>query len=150
MFETHEAVEPAWIRTFVDDVVVAAVTPLGFIGRLGYRYWPPGEHGPEWVLSVFPTAAEVVGTHSADGAKYLSGFEVDVARIVGGMNGVQVVAWTMPVKYNGELDGPELCVRGQFAGKHVRLRFFHLPPSDEPVSFCFNPATRETWEKPVG
>lgn len=152
MIEEHVIHEPPWIRALVEDVLVDSVQPLGFIGPLGYRYWEPGNQQnffPGWQLAVYPTPNEVQGAVVHDGAKYVSGFRLNVGRILAAMSHVEMVAWNAPVEYTGDLDGPELSVQGQFAGKHVWLRVFNLPPSDEPASYYVNPATGEAWEKPA-
>lgn len=150
MFEEHTIQEPLWLRSLIEDVVIGAVTPLGFIGPLGYRWWEPGNRDNTfdgWQIVVFPTPNEVRGPVPHDGCKYVSGFRLDVGQVIGVMTAVESVAWNSPTSYNGDLDGPELSVRGTFAGKHVWLRFFHLPPPDEPCSFYVNPATGQTVEK---
>jgi hypothetical protein len=62
---------------------------------------------------------------------------------------VEKLDWHAPVQYNGELDGPEISIKGQFAGKSVWLRVFHLPPSDEPASIVIDPVRKRAWEKPA-
>ena len=151
-FEVHTIQEPAWLKALVEDVVVDAVVPLGFIGPLGYRYFEP--QNPEnsfdgWQVVIYPTPNEVRGPVANDGCKYVSGFCLDVGRIIEAMSQVDSVAWNAPVQYNGYLDGPEISVQGQFAGKHIWLRFFQLPPPDEPCFFYINPQTGEVAEKPA-
>lgn len=147
MLEEHTVREPTWIRTLVDDVVMEAITPLGTIGPLGFRYWPPGQEDNTfdgWQVVIYPTPNEVRGPVPGDGCKTVSGFKLDVARIIGVMNHVDSVVWMSPVRYNGDLDGPEVSLRGTFIGKRVWLRFFHLPPADEPCTTAVNPATGQT------
>jgi hypothetical protein len=147
----HVAAEPAWLRALVDDVVIDAVEPLGFIGRLGYRWWEPssphnGFAGHQVV--VYPTPSEIRGPGVADGCCAVAGFNLDVGKLLATMARVESVVWRSPVRYNGDLDGPELSVQGFFAGRHVLLRFFSRPPPDEPASHFVNPATGEATPRP--
>lgn len=151
-FEVHTILEPLWLRSFIEDVVIDAVTPLGFIGPLGYRWWEPGNSANPfdgWQIVVYPTPNEVRGPVVHDGCKYVSGFRLNVGHIIGVMTTVEAVVWNAPVQYNGDLDGPEVGVQGMYAGKHVWLRFFQMPPPDEPCSFFVDPATGQTIEKPA-
>lgn len=150
MIEEHIIQEPSWIKTLIEDVVVDAVLPLGFIGPLGYRYWEPGNvnnHFDGWIVAVFPTPNEVKGPCDTDGSRFVAGFHLDLGKIVDVFRPVEELAWRMPVSYNGDLDGPELSVQGQFAGKHVWLRFFHMPPPDEPSSYYVDPVAGRAWAK---
>jgi hypothetical protein len=149
-FEVHTIEEPQWLRALVQDVLVDAVQPLGFIGPLGYRWWEPNNtenNFDGWQVAVYPTPNEVIGPTAFDGCKYVSGFRLNVWHILNCLTAVEGVAWHAPVQYNGYLDGPEISVRGMFAGKHVWIRFFQLPPPDEPASFLVNPATGQAIEK---
>ena len=140
----HVVVTPTWIKVLVDDVLLDAVAPYGFIGPLGYRYTGPGESGNSfdgWTLFVYPVPSEIRGADQLDGAQFVSGFELDISRIIRNMAAIEEVVWRAPAKYNRELDGPEISVRGRFAEKRVWIRFFNLPPSDEPPAFAVDPAT---------
>lgn len=148
----HTVATPQWLVTFMDAVVIDCVSPMGFMGQLGYRYWPPDDaNNPSsaWLVAVYPTPNEVRGQNRMDGAVFVSGFSLDVGKLIAAMGNVSDVVWNMPAKYNNDLDGPEISVRGTFAGKHVWLRFFHLPPPDEPPAFAVNPLTSEATELPV-
>jgi hypothetical protein len=151
-FEEHVVSTPQWIVTLMDEVVVDCVRPMGFIGHLGYRFWSPDDPtnpSTSWVVVAYPTANEVRGQNRLDGAMFVSGFSLDVGRLLASLTPVAEVVWNMPAKYNNSLDGPELSVRGQFAGKHVWLRFFHLPPPDESPAFAVDPLTSEATELPA-
>lgn len=148
--EEHTVQEPAWVKALVEGVLLEAFQPLGFIGPLGYRWWEPGSPSNAfegWQIAVFPTPNEVKGPVAQDGCRYVSGFRLDVGRIIGVMTSVDMLVWAAPAQYNGDLDGPEVSLRGMFVGKRVWLRVFHLPPPDEPTSFYVNPQTGEAWEK---
>lgn len=148
----HTVETPQWIAAFVNEVVIDCVRPLGFIGHLGYRYWSPEDKAnpsDAWMIAVYPTPNEVRGLHKNDGALFVSGFALNVGGIISAMTDVAEVVWNSPAKYNNDLDGPEISVRGQFAGKHVWLRFFHMPPPDEPASFAVNPVTSQATELSV-
>lgn len=146
MIETHGPAEPpAWLRALVEDVVLEAVTPLGFVGPLGYRWLPPGEPANQydgWQVCVFPTPNEAAGGPH-DGCKYVDGIEVDLTAVLGALAAVEKVVWHASVRYNGELDGPEVSIRGQFANRRVWLRLFHVPPSDEPAAYLVDQRTGE-------
>lgn len=150
MFTEHTVETPAWIRALVDDIM-ECVTPLGFIGPLGYRYQEPAEQKQsdqpdEWQLVVYPTANEIRGSDKNDGALFVSGFRLDVSRMIGFMCSVEEVVWNSPIKYGGDLDGPEISLRGRYTSKQVCIRFFHMPPSDEPPAYAVNPGTGEFTE----
>lgn len=82
-----------------------------------------------------------------DGSRYVAGFHLNVQKLTENFCEIEDLAWRMPGGYNGDLDGPEFSVQGQFAGKHVMLRFFHLPPSDEPSSFYVDPVNGRAWAR---
>lgn len=150
MIEEHVVDEPSWIKTLVEDIVLSSVLPYGFIGQLGYQYWEPGNINnvfDGWMVAVFPTPNEVRGACGVDGCRYVSGFELDLGKIVQSFCPLESLAWRMPASYNGDLDGPELSVQGHFAGKHVWLRFFHVPPTDEPSRYYVDPVKGAVWPK---
>src|SRR4051794_2137678 len=115
MLEEHRIREPSWIKALVEDVLLDSFEPLGFIGPLGYRWWEPGSPDNTfdgWQIAVFPTPNEVRGPVAEDGCKHVAGFQLDVGRIVGVMAGVDHLVWNAPAQYNGDLDGPELGIKG--------------------------------------
>lgn len=146
MVAEHTVLTPKWISALVEDVVVECVTPQGFMGQLGYRYWPPDDAGLPWTVAAYPTPTAVVGDAVPPGAVTVSGFRFDVGRLLAAMSGVTEVVWAAPAKYNGNMDGPEISVRGVFAGKHVWFRFFHLPPPDESPAYSLDLRTAEATE----
>jgi hypothetical protein len=142
--------EPDWIRALVNDVLVDAFQPLGFIGPLGYRVWHPGHLDnifDGWQIAVYPVPNEVRGSHPHDGERFVNGFCLDVGQILRVITDLKSVAWNMPTSYNGELDGPELSLQGKFAGKQVWLRIFQMPPSDEPALYYIDPMTGKVQPK---
>lgn len=146
--EEHISEKPSWIDALVENVL-DAMFPLGFIGPLGYRWWEPenpnnGFDG--WQIVVFPTPNEAAGGKH-DGCKYVSGFHLNISQILASFNVVKAVVWNSPAQYNGDLDGPEFYIQGQFAGKDVWLRVFNLPPPDEPCSYVVNLETGAAREK---
>lgn len=146
-FEEHQVVVPPWLTALVEDVVLVAVDAHGLIGPLGYRWWGPQDAGNEfdgWQVVVYPTPGELRGGQM-DGAQFTSGLSLDVGGILNAFSKVDDVVWHAPAHYNGDLDGPELRVRGDFLGKRVWLRFFCLPPADEPSSFHVDPRTGSAW-----
>lgn len=148
--EVHNVAEPEWIRTLVNDVLLAAFEPLGFIGQLGYRWWEPDNvynTFAGWQIAVFPTPNEICGSHECDGRLSVNGFSLNIGSILNVFSSIKSVVWNAPTEYNGDLDGPELHVQGLFAGKHVWLRVFNIPPSDEPPSYCIDPAQGTVWKK---
>lgn len=145
----HVIEHPAWIKILVEDVLMPTLTPLAFLGPLGFRYWRPDDPlnvGEHWTVAVYPTPTEVRGQHAADGAVFVAGFRLDIGKIVANMNAVDEVIWNSPQKYTGNLDGPEVSIRGRFAGHLVQIRFFHVPPPDELPAFAINPTTGEAFE----
>lgn len=148
VFEIHTCEPPKWVDALV-ETVLSAMTPLGFIGPLGYRLWEPtNPHNsfPGWMVSVFPTPNEWRGGAN-DGHRCVSGFCLDVTRILSAMSVVEKVGWSAPTLYNGDMDGPEVLIQGSFAGNHVLLRVFNLPPPDEPASYAVDPVRGTVWLK---
>ena len=142
---------PAFIPALL-DVLAAAMTPEGVMGPIGYQWWGPDSPGSGfdgWTVVAYPTPHELCGGAN-DGARGSSGFSLDVAKVVAAFASLAALDWHTPVQYNGELDGPEIGIKGQFAGKSVWLRVFHLPPSDEKASIVIDPVRMRAWEKPVG
>lgn len=140
--------QPPFIAALM-DVLIGAITPDGFLGPLGYRWWGPDTPGstfPGWTVVAYPTPHELRGGAN-DGAKGVMGFQLNIAAIVGAFSTLENLDWHAPVQYNGDLDGPEIAIKGQFAGKSVWLRVFHLPPSDEPASIIVDPVHKRAWEK---
>lgn len=147
-FTEHTVITPAWITTLVNDLLVDAFVPLGFIGPLGFRYWAPQEGGA-WEVAVYPLPSEIRGSDKNDGNLFVSGFRLDLMKVLKALTDVEEVAWHSPARYNNDLDGPEISVRARFVGKPVNLRIFHMPPPDEPPAFAYNPQTREALELPA-
>ena len=148
----HPIRTPEWIKALVENVLVDCVTPLGFMGPLGYRYWEPAAVDNQascWQVAVYPTPNEVRGQDKLDGACYVTGFRFDVAKLIRGFSDVDELVWHSPAKYAGNLDGPELSVQGVFLGKRVWVRFFHLPPPDELPSYAVDPRTGVGTELPA-
>ena len=88
--EEHVIDKPSWIDALV-EVVLESMIPLGFIGPLGYRWWEPENpnNGYEgWQIIVFPTPNEAVGGKH-DGFKYVSGFQLNMGKILSGFAGVK-------------------------------------------------------------
>lgn len=149
VFEEHIVDRPVWVDTLVEQVA-RALEPHEFFGPLSYRLWEPdnpNNANAGWTLAVFPTPWECRGGPH-DGAAAVSGFDLNVRSLMSVFSEVNSVAWRMPTRYNGDLDGPELGIRGTFAGRDVWLRLFHAPPPDEPVSHVYEAATGRYWEKP--
>lgn len=147
-FVEHVFHEPSWLKMLTDDVIVACIQPYSFMGQIGYRYWPPETDEPRapWVIAAYPMPNVVRGSDPNDGAAFVSGFRFNVAHLLSVLVDVDEVAWNMPSKYNNGTDGPEISVRGTFAGRYVWIRFFQLPPSDEPPAYAVNPQTNEVVE----
>lgn len=151
MIEEHTIQTPLWIRSLVEDVLVEAFQPLAFMGPLGYRYSPPNEEDDDkaWQLAVYPTAAQVKPNEEKAGMVFVSAFSLNVGHVVECLQDVSELVWHSPTKYSGELDGPEIRIRGKFAGREVRLRVFNRPPADEPPAFLVDPQTSEAVELPA-
>lgn len=151
MIVEHTVETPAWIKALVEDLA-ACVMPLGFIGPLGYRYWEPDDpqnQSEAWQLVVYPTPNEIRGSDRNDGAVFVSGFRLDVGRIVGMFCNVDEIVWATPARFSGNLDGPEISLKGRYTTKQIWLRFFHLPPPDESPAFAVNPQTGTATELPA-
>lgn len=152
MLVEHTIETPHWLVSLVEDVLMDAVIPLGFIGPLGYRYWEPDDEGNAsnvWQVAVYPTPNEIRGSDRNDGSMFVSGFRLDIGSILKCFHEVEEVVWVSPTKYSGILDGPEISLRGTFTNKQVWLRFYNMPPPDEPPAFAVNPQTAEATELPA-
>lgn len=151
MIAEHTVETPCWIKALVEDLT-DCVTPLGFIGPLGYRYWEPDDPAnpaDAWQLVVYPTPNEVRGPDANDGAMFVSGFRLDVGRIIGTFCEISEVVWSSPAKHGNNLDGPEISLKGRYTTKTVWLRFFSLPPPDEPPAYAVDPAAGTAVELPA-
>lgn len=138
--DEHAIRKPEWLERLV-ELVLDCVTPFGFIGPIGYRWWDPGQFGNPYdahQVAAFPTAYVVDGGRE-DGERRVSGFDLDLSKLLSGFDEISSVAWHTPASYNGDLDGPEVRVQGRFAGTDACLRLFHVPPPDEPAYFAVTP-----------
>lgn len=149
-FSEHIAhIVPDWLQTFMDDIVLPCVTPLGFIGQIGYRYWTPDDtKNPScsWLIAAYPVPNELRGSHKNDGVTYVSGFRFNVTSLLDAFSGIEELVWNSPTVYVGNMDGPELSLRGMYGARPLWLRFFHIPPTDEKAGFAVNPQTSEVKE----
>lgn len=140
----NDAEPPGWLKALIDEVVFPAVQPLGIMGPLGYRYWTPEAPYSDfdgWAVAVYPVPYEVAGAGGYDGCKAVGGFVLDVGVLVQAMTDVKKVAWNSPTAYTEQLDGPSLEIHASYAGKQLRLRFYTIPPDDEPASHLVNLVT---------
>lgn len=148
--EEHVIDQPPWLNVLV-ELVCDAMSPLGFVGPLGYSWWEPGNpHNPfdGWTLAVYPTPGEAIGG-SNDGCLYVNGFRLDVTRILKALNRVESVEWNAPTVYTQNFDGPEIIVKGWLVNEHVCIRVFNIPPPNEPAAFSINQETGEVTERPM-
>lgn len=142
--EEHVALTPNWLKALVDDVVLPAFSPFEYELPLGFRYKRPAAESEPWEVLIFPPPILLVNQpDSEEDSPATLGFSLDVAKIIDGLNHVDGVAWRAPVKYNNNLDCPEVSVQGRFAGYRVRVRFFHAPPPDEPAVLSLDVQTNE-------
>src|SRR4051812_22345516 len=125
--EEHVVTPPAWMVALVEEVVLPAVTPTGAMGCLGYRWGGPAAAGnvfAGWQVAVYPLAAEIKAPGKYDGALMISGFSLDLHRIMTAFMAVESVVWQAVAQYNGPLEGPCLDVQGTFLGERLLLRVF--------------------------
>ena len=146
--ETHIVEEPYWLKALVERID-KCVTALNLMGPLGYRWLEPGtinNPNPAWIVAIYPTPNEAYGG-GCDGQKLYPGFALDIGQLIEGFSQIKEVAWNNPTGYNGDLDGPEVSIKGLFIGEPVWLRVFHIPPSDEDPTLVVNIANGDFWEK---
>ena len=151
MIAEHTVETPSWLKALVDDLT-ECVVPLGFLGQLGYRYWEPDDPAnaaDAWQVVVYPTPNEVRGSDANDGAVFVSGFRLDVGRIIAMFNATEELVWASPANFSRNLDGPEISLKGRYTTKKVWLRFFSLPPQDEPPAFAVDPVAGVATELPA-
>lgn len=134
-FQVHTIEQPAWIDELVAGVL-PAMTPQadGFLGPLGFCWCEPGiidNLDASWRLCLYPTPNACVGGPQ-DGAHYVYGFRLDLLQIMRLFQAISAVEWNTPHGYNGDLDGPEISLKGTFKDVEVWLRVFNMPPYDEP------------------
>lgn len=149
--EAHVVTPPAWMVALVDQVVLPAVVPYGPMGCLGYRWWHPGAADNAfdgWQVAVYPLAAEVK-SERYDGGLLISGFNLEIQRILAAFAAVESVVWRAAARYNEPLEGPSIDVQGTFLGERLVLRVFPLPPPDEPPSHYLDPKTGDVWGTPA-
>ncbi len=131
------------------DLLVASVQPLNLMGQMGYRYLEPGTlQNPTdyWVFAVYPTPNEAFGGYH-DGGLVYPGFSLDLGHFLEGFGATEDLVWHAPAVYNGELDGPEVSLKGSFTGRRVWVRVFAQPPSDVMPSLVVDLANGNCWEK---
>lgn len=148
----NEIQSPHWIKALIEEVVIEAIQPDTFMGPLRYHWWEPGNQGNSfdgWQVVTYPTANEVRGPAAADGCSFVAGMSLDVSKIMKAMSKVDDVWWKMPARSTGYLDGPSIGVSGDFAGRHILLRVYHLPPPNDPPAFFYNPNTGAVQERPA-
>lgn len=147
--ETHTVQEPAWLQALTARLV-EAIDPINLMGPLGYRWFDPQTSiNPTdwWVVAAYPTPNEAGGGGPYDGELLFPGFKLDVAFLLQAFSGLEVLEWKSPTLYNGDLDGPEVSIKGSFAGEQVWLRVFSLPPSDEEPSLTVDLASGDWCER---
>lgn len=149
MIVEHAIEIPHWIKSLIDNIV-DCMTPFGFIGPLGYRYWEPDNsenlHAGVWQIVVYPVPNEVCGSNSTDGALFVSGFRFDIGKLIECMSSTSSIVWNSPANYTCRLDGPEISIGGRYAGHNVMVRLFNLPPPDEQPAYAFDPKTGRATE----
>lgn len=148
MFVEHVVETPMWLQAMVEDLT-ECVTPHAFIGPLGYCFLEPVAPDETWQVAVYPTPNTVRGQGPLDGATIVSGFDLDVGAVMARFHDVGELVWRTPAKYNANLDGPEIILRGRYTSKQVLLRFFHLPPPGEAPAYALDPATSRATALPV-
>lgn len=144
----HAMVMPSWLQDLMSKVA-DSVEPLGAMGPIGYRWLEPNSAfnlDIAWLLAVYPTPYEVAGG-SNDGQLMCPGFKLNLQNLLNFFTNVQTVAWRSPSVYTGDLDGPEIVIRGIVAEHPVHVRFFSIPPDDEKPSVVVNIASGECKEK---
>jgi hypothetical protein len=148
MIETHTVQDPLWLQALI-ELVDRCTIPLNLMGPLGYRWLEPGSlnnPNPFWIIGVYPTPSEAYGG-CHDGEKLYPGFTVNVGRLINGFSELEDLVWNNPTVYDGDLDGPEIAIKGYFTDVLVLLRIFHIPPSDEDPTLVVNLANGDWCEK---
>jgi hypothetical protein len=152
MIAVQTILPPAWVTALVDDVLLPAVMPHGFVGRFGYRVWEPEEHMSGfdgWQVAAYPSPYEIRSAHAHDGGRSYGAFALDVKKLLSSFSDVEDIAWRSNANQHNlssEFDCPEIVVAGKFAGRRVRLRVFGGPPIDEPISHFVDPANKTAVE----
>jgi hypothetical protein len=144
----HALLPPACLQLVLSSLA-KNVEPIGILGPLGYRWLEPGAPfnlDNAWLLVVSPTPNEISGGPE-DGQLMCPGFKLNIHEILKIFQDVEGLAWRSPSVYTGELDGPEICIRGRVLDQLVQVRIFSIPPEDEKPSLLINLANGECREK---
>jgi hypothetical protein len=139
---------PSWIRALAERCC-GAIEPDAVFGGLGCRYYIPdsvNNPSPTWQLIMYPSPNEAFGG-KADGKKMFVGFVLDIADLIAAFSRVDELVWESPLRFKGNLDGPNLQIGGEYAGYPVRLSLYSVPPSNEDAALQVNVHTGEFWTK---
>ncbi len=140
---SRAAEDPEWLRNLISDVAECYV-PLGFLSELGYRYLEksePKNKTGKFVIATYVTPYELSGGQH-DGARALSSFAFDVSKLLSFFSNIETLEWQVHRGYTDGLSGPEICIEGDYNGKHpVQLHLYADPPEDEAPSLVLDTTT---------
>ncbi len=134
---------PAWLKALMENVV-GLITPLDFVGELGFCYLNPEDKSNntgKWVIAVYVLAYEVAGG-GRDGANLLPEFSIDMLGLYGSFSAVSSFEWRVKRNYLDGLEGPEVYVEGSCkSGQEVQFHFYSDPPEGEKPSIVLDSTT---------
>lgn len=147
---------PEWLRELFERVGTL-VTPLGFIGELGFRYLEPDNPANttnRWLLAAYLVPHELAGGKH-DGSSVVAGFSLSLTELSKLFLNVTSVVWKVPRAYTDGLAGPEIWLEGVYnAGTQekewlpaVQLHIYSDPPSDEKPAVVLNTYTNTLTQK---
>ncbi len=144
---------PVWVGEFVKKVW-DCMTPLAFIGEIGFSYLEPEHlenHSNSWVVGVYVIPHELVGGDK-DGAKAIAGFRLDTLKLQAVFSGwPSACEWVNNRRHN--LRGPYYSFNGNYDNGSetvsMALRVFSEASSDAQPRLQLNPKTNKvTFIKP--
>jgi hypothetical protein len=144
---------PEWLIKLFQDVG-GLITPLGFIGELGFRYLSPADPAnttTRWLLAAYLIPHELAGGKH-DGSSVVAGFSLSITELSKLFVEVSSVTWRVPRFYTDGLSGPEVWLEGAYEGEKADLMFVQLhiysdPPHDETPAVVLNTHTNTITQK---
>jgi len=124
---------PTWLNDLI-RTVADLISPMGFIGQLGFRYLPPEAEKnttKRWLIAVYIVPHELIGGKN-DGAKTVSGFCLSLKKLLDLFDDITLLEWRVPRSYSDGLAGPEIWLEGYYMGTNpVQLHIYADSPADE-------------------
>ncbi len=130
--------EPAWVMTLLTEVAACIQPEIERIG-LGHFYGPRPRRGKPYGVCIFPTRVEIVQRGPDDGRRFRVDIRVCLSAVSDLFDKEPHIDWTVPVRYDGCLDGPRVTMAGSYRRHLVDLVLFDRAPRRYPAVTVFDP-----------